>query len=170
MKMLLHEAHWPHFSFWGFAVSVGIPALWKWPNRPQFTCPRCCTSILNQTNQDRIPSWYISSHWLSRLQARYQCDITADCWTWPQGLVSHTEEQNTVEWLWESIHPFSKLLIPMTVRTQEKNRMRFTNNISPLLCFLLQNVYCLLNHCYCHSKGSYLEEIKDEWMEGGWRR
>lgn len=106
------------FSFGSSVVSAGVSAVSRSPTRPQFNCPRCCASILNQTNQDRIPSRYISSHWLSLPWARYQCDISADCWSWPQGLVSHTEEQNAGEWLRESIHPFSKLLMLMTARTQ----------------------------------------------------
>lgn len=63
------------------------------------------------------------------------------------------------------IHP-SVLSYPEN--TEKKQASLYKQYISFTLLFLVQkNVYCLLNHYYCLSKGSNLEEMKDEWMVGG---
>ena len=84
-----HDCNWANllwtddFSGGGFLGSC----LLKMAKHMWIHCSFRCFSIWSQTIHNRIPSWYISFHCLSHLQAEQQCYVSAEGWSQSRGTV-----------------------------------------------------------------------------------
>lgn len=138
------------------------------------TDPRlfCAAAPLPWTKPSRTGSHLDTLVLIGRavLEARFQCDISADGWSWPRGLVSSAKWQNTNDWLREN--PSIRSVNWLRLREQRNNRGCPLQTMSQLHFVWRCNVYRLLKQPLLLSQWIYRtgEKMKDNRWKLEWLR